>query len=118
MEKFINRILDKIFKEKKKEFSKLKVGSVLSVPSDVDRVRAGFEKYDTPKYYFKVIDINENGMMYDIYSSKIYIEEEIPAGTKINTRFKNSWEIEHDLLCKKIIIVDESLLEKLIEKNK
>jgi hypothetical protein len=118
MEKFINRMLDKIFKEKRKEFSKLKVGSVLMVPSDVNRVRAGFEKYDTPKYYFKVIDINENGMMYDIYSCKKDLEEEIPAGTKINTRFKNSWEIEHDLVYKELIIVDKSLLEKLINENK
>jgi len=118
MEKFIDRMLKRIFEEKKKEFSKLKVGSVLMVPTDVNRVRAGFKKYDTPKYYFKIIDINENGMMYDIYSCQKDSEEEIPAGTKIDTKFGSSWDIDSDLEYKKLLIVEESLLEKLIDKNK
>lgn len=86
-------LLKKLFK-KVKPHSGLKIGDIYTAPLNKDAAENGFGEYSLPDNYFKVIDVNENGIMSIRYLGFRY--ENLRAGTSFDPDFTS-----HDYLIRK-----------------
>jgi hypothetical protein len=87
----LNNQFNKLFKRTRNKdfFQKLEKNLIIKISTDSNMVSNGFEKYDKPKYYLKIIDINNFGLMVKYYLAQKDIEEELEAGTYLKTIFLN-----------------------------
>lgn len=65
-----------------KKHSELKIGDVYATPLDSEAAKNGFLEYAPIEYFYKVIDVNENGVMVNTYLAQPY--DNLPAGYKFD----------------------------------
>ncbi|MCK5677976.1 MAG: hypothetical protein KAH72_05830 [Flavobacteriaceae bacterium] len=98
------------------EFKKLKVGDVLAEPENSPAAQAGFIKYAKIKNYYKIVDINENGIICNRYLSNPF--ESLPAGFMFKDAFYDANFVNRWLKEKQFIITDGTELQTILDKDK